>query len=782
MPRTTYGHQKRFLDPFSPVDSDAVSQLTAIYSAKGRGILQGFELSKDPQTSYYLVLSKGIILKDYVVIRYLDDLPINLTYFDLTPSVKYYVVLDYVYKKTSPPPVAGILFVTDQEYNETRQLKLGTVKVDGDGNILELTDEGREYGDIINHQTVNQVVSSCLEGAINSFPISCLCDINTLTAHDGYVLRYDEATCQWVSQELIIDTTNVNLSFLNLSDTPSSYDGKRGMTVVVNDTETGLEFKSVVAQQGSLPGGSSSSDIYLNNLVDVNFVGPQDNDVLTFDSLTGNWTACPSNSSTTFLGLDDTPHSYSGAEGYGLCVKNNRIIFCDFCDVFASKNHVHSWSDLNTSSSALGDLGDVSIPNTNYDNNVLCYDGSNWVPTSISSTDEYVKTTSSDTAGYLCDKVDNTTIITDNNKIKVIDNVFALCTHDHDIRYFTQVQINSFLADKADCNHTHPWNDVSKNGSSINDLDDVDITGEMSGCVLGFNGLRWVPVTPSSGGGGASSLNDLNDVNTSGASSGCILGFDGSTWVPVASTSTDEYVKTTSSDTAGYLCDKVDNTTIVTNNNKIKVADNLYASVSHTHSWNDVSKSGSSVNDLGDVNTSGASSGCVLCYNGTCWIPGTPSSSGGSIFTVFQNIKTDFDYHFNLTSISSSSPTTLTSSLQQGFYAIFVCLSIEDSNDGSSVFPVYDLMSFGGYLNACNYDVFYSTEIWPSEGGTIGYQNSEYILYNFKYTNNPSDQYFTLVYKTNGSSISDPISLLAKTTADPVSVTFDVYLKNIVSF
>jgi len=43
----------------------------------------------------------------------------------------------------------------------------------------------------------------------------------------------------------------------------------------------------------------------------------------------------------------------------------------------------------------------------------------------------------------------------------------------------------------------------------------------------------------------------------------------------------------------------------------------------HTHVWINVCKSGSSVNDLGDVNTTGALNGCLLCFNGAAWIPAT---------------------------------------------------------------------------------------------------------------------------------------------------------------
>jgi hypothetical protein len=49
--------------------------------------------------------------------------------------------------------------------------------------------------------------------------------------------------------------------------------------------------------------------------------------------------------------------------------------------------------------------------------------------------------------------------------------------------------------DFAAASHNHAWVDVSKTGSVLDDLGNVDTTGQVSGCILSYNGTNWVPVT-----------------------------------------------------------------------------------------------------------------------------------------------------------------------------------------------------------------------------------------------------------------------------------------------
>jgi hypothetical protein len=102
-------------------------------------------------------------------------------------------------------------------------------------------------------------------------------------------------------------------------------------------------------------------------------------------------------------------------------------------------------------------------------------------------------------------------------------------------------------------------------GGTLDELSDVDLSGNAAGDVLVFNGTLWVPAPlPAI----PSTLNDLSDVNTAGETNGQFLKYNGSGWVPAA-----------------------------------------------------VPTPPATLNDLTDVDTAGEANGNFLKFNGTNWIP-----------------------------------------------------------------------------------------------------------------------------------------------------------------
>jgi len=74
-----------------------------------------------------------------------------------------------------------------------------------------------------------------------------------------------------------LDLDGINLSFLQLTDTPKSYDGQAGLAVTVRTTEDGLEFSTA-----GLPGAKmTTADVHISTLATVDF------DTSDFDS--GSW-------------------------------------------------------------------------------------------------------------------------------------------------------------------------------------------------------------------------------------------------------------------------------------------------------------------------------------------------------------------------------------------------------------------------------------------------------------------------------------------------------------
>jgi hypothetical protein len=148
--------------------------------------------------------------------------------------------------------------------------------------------------------------------------------------------------------------------FLGLTDTPTAYTGHANKVVTVNSGATGLDFTALatVATTGSINDLSGAANVAktgsyadltnkpnfaavatsglysdlsgrvvgLDDLADVNAASPTDQHVLTWDTATSKWIAkavSATGGATTFLGLTDTPSSYTGAVGQYVRVKTD---------------------------------------------------------------------------------------------------------------------------------------------------------------------------------------------------------------------------------------------------------------------------------------------------------------------------------------------------------------------------------------------------------------------------------------------------------------------------
>lgn len=77
------------------------------------------------------------------------------------------------------------------------------------------------------------------------------------------------------------------------------------------------------------------------------------------------------------------------------------------------------------------------------------------------------------------------------------------------------------------------WETVGGGAAALDDLTDVDTTGQTAGDVLAYDGADWIPtdlgVIPAD-------LDDLSDVDTTGVGSGDVLTYDGADWIAQAPT------------------------------------------------------------------------------------------------------------------------------------------------------------------------------------------------------------------------------------------------------
>ena len=302
--------------------------------------------------------------------------------------------------------------------------------------------------------------------------------------------------------------------------------------------------------------------------------------------------------------LDDVPN-YTASKF--LFYDGTNIIWkdVDWSDIvnkpssFPPTAHIHTWSDVDKTGSKLSDISDVP----DYTGNANKFlrvnsteDGIEYADIDVA--DEKVKASPTDpNSGYLSDKVDNVTIIVENNKLKVKDDTFAPSTH------------------------THTWSDVDKSGSKLSDIEDVPSYTGNAGKVLAVksdeSGVEWITV--SGGGTGATTFLELTDTPSSySGQAGKVLVVNSSENGLVFSTILDEKVKASSSDSSpGYLVDKVDNNTIVVESDKLKVKDGVFAPATHTHTWNEINKTGSKLSDIEDVPDYTGNAGKVLRVNST---------------------------------------------------------------------------------------------------------------------------------------------------------------------
>jgi len=217
-----------------------------------------------------------------------------------------------------------------------------------------------------------------------------------------------------------------------------------------------------------------------------------------------------------------------------------------------------------------------------------------------------------------------------------------LCDVDHNLLNTNNISDGQVLGWNASNQH---WTaiDVSGSGTTLGSLSDVDTTGEVDGCVLGFDGTNWVPTTPTSASGGASTFLDLTDTASD---------------MPNANSCGIRIVATKEYGNYG-LCTCLDFYNIcdlllpvhlrdlgnVCNSNFTDTDGILYYYHSNQE-WHKVNPSLSLLCDV-DTETNPPSTGCVLGYNGTNWVPTAPTSGGSGGASTF----------ISLTDTSSTYPT-----------------------------------------------------------------------------------------------------------------------------
>lgn len=134
--------QERSVDPYSSYDSNVVNKLTRIISNGENVLLLPSPLYAVKESFQQIRVMAGKAIIDDVLIETSDHVMIlNDTDYYVEPSAGvwdeegyYYLVLQYQYAKTSPPPVATLKIIKPSqrvtEYNPTIHLFINAIKVE----------------------------------------------------------------------------------------------------------------------------------------------------------------------------------------------------------------------------------------------------------------------------------------------------------------------------------------------------------------------------------------------------------------------------------------------------------------------------------------------------------------------------------------------------------------------------------------------------------------------------------------------------------------------------
>lgn len=232
--------------------------------------------------------------------------------------------------------------------------------------------------------------------------------------------------------------------------------------------------------------------------------------------------------------------------------------------------------------------------------------------------------------------------------------------------------------------------------TNLNALTDVTITSANLGQVLQYNGSEWINSLVSL------SLNQLNNTNIVTPSTEQVLSYNGTTWVN-RTLSNPSYIFNELTDVT--LTSPVNNNVVVYDNASSNWVNKTFnqigvSEIGHTHDTSSIISgvfsnarisqasviqhqnaltitesqisnlqpyltniNSQNINDLNDVTISNPSNGQVLGFNGTNWIPVTPSAAGSSALddltdVVISSVATDNYLKYNGTNwVNSNLPS-----------------------------------------------------------------------------------------------------------------------------
>jgi len=130
--------QKRYLDPYESYSSRFVNQHFGAIYPEGKGIISG--LIPEIQNTNTIKISKGKLIKDYVLIDFPEDIvvPKGQTSVSTLSSINAYIIVSYQYIESYPPPVSYIDIIVISSFDPTKHVRLGNVTIDSSGQFTSI--------------------------------------------------------------------------------------------------------------------------------------------------------------------------------------------------------------------------------------------------------------------------------------------------------------------------------------------------------------------------------------------------------------------------------------------------------------------------------------------------------------------------------------------------------------------------------------------------------------------------------------------------------------------
>jgi hypothetical protein len=402
----------------------------------------------------------------------------------------------------------------------------------------------------------------------------------SLTGFDDTIanLNLSDDTVQRALENLDgrLDANEASIGALQTGSSDGSLNGLSDVTITSATTDQVLKYNGTAWVNDTISGGGAGS-IALNDVTDVTLTSPADNEVLAYDSTSGEFI----NQTAGEAGLATSTHVHVASDIQTGTFADARIAESSVTQHQAALSITESQiSDLGTyltdiTSQSINALSDVSITSA-ANNEVLTYNGTNWVNSAASG--------------------GGATVFTD------LTDVTIPSPSDGQLVYYTSTGGGLYTAGAPST--------ILNNTLNLNQLADVEDNVAITGDVPIYNGAAWILRPPV--------INDMDDVQGT-PTDGQVLTWNntGSYWEPQTAGAVSEVNDLTASVTWANVPDaNITQSSVTQHQGALSITESQISDLGTYLTG----ITGQSIGNLSDVVLTSPSSTQVLKHNGTNFV------------------------------------------------------------------------------------------------------------------------------------------------------------------